>query len=118
MKAMTRDGLVFAINYVNVFERFGVTEYLSAFGLVVHPDYRGQGLGEEILKARTSLGKALGLKVTMTVFSTVEGQKCAEKAGMQVLAEIPYSIYKTEDGEEVYPISNPKALKLMAMRLD
>jgi GNAT superfamily N-acetyltransferase len=118
MKRLARDGMVFIANYVNIFERFGVTEYLSALGLVVHPDYRGQGLGEEILKARTNLGRALGLKVTMTFFTTVGGQKSAEKARMQVLAEIPYSIFKTEDGEEVYPVSNPKTLKIMAMRLD
>lgn len=118
MKAMARDGMAFVCNYVNIFQRYGVTECLSAFGLVVHPDYRGQGLGVEILKTRTSLGKALGLKVTMTFFTTVQGQKSAKKAGMQLLAELPYNIFKTEDGKEVYPIRNPKTLKIMAMRLD
>jgi GNAT superfamily N-acetyltransferase len=118
MKAMARDGMVFVCSYVNIFERYGVKEFLAAFGLVVHPDYRGQGLGVEILKTRTTLGKTLGLKVTMTFFTTVQGQKSAKKAGMQLLAELPYSIFKTEDGKEVYPISIPKTLKIMAMRLD
>jgi GNAT superfamily N-acetyltransferase len=118
MKAMARDGMQYAFNYVNIFERYGVTEFLAALGLVVHPDYRGQGLGAEILKTRTSLGKALGLKVTMTFFTTVEGQKCAEKVGMELLAELPYNMFKTEEGEEVYPINIPKTLKIMAMRLD
>ncbi|PNF19854.1 hypothetical protein B7P43_G12513 [Cryptotermes secundus] len=118
MKAMARDGMVFVCNYVNIFKLYGVTEFLGAFGLVVHPHYRGQGLGVEILRTRRSLGKALGLKVTMTFFSTVQGQKSAEKAGMQLLAQLPYSIFKTEDGKEVYPISVPKTLKIMAMRLD
>jgi GNAT superfamily N-acetyltransferase len=118
MKAMARDGMQYIFNYVNIFERYGVAEFLAAFGLVVHPDYRGQGLGVEILKTRTRLGKALGLKVTMTFFTTVQGQKSAEKAGMQLLAELPYSIFKTEDGREVYPIDIPKNVKIMAMRLD
>jgi GNAT superfamily N-acetyltransferase len=118
MKAMARDGMAYVCNCVDMFERYGVKEFLAAFGLVVHPDYRGQGLGVEILKTRTSLGKALGLNVTMTLFTTVQGQKTAKKAGMQVLAELPYSIFKTEDGKEVYAISNPKTFKIMAMRLD
>lgn len=118
MKRMARDGMVYVFNYVNIFERYGVTEFLAAFGLVVHPDYRRQGLGVEILKTRKILGKALGLKVTMTFFTTVEGQKSAKKAGMQLLAEIPYNSFKTEDGMEVYPISIPKTLMIMAMRLD
>jgi hypothetical protein len=54
----------------------------------------------------------------MTFFTTVQGQKSAKKAGMQLLAELPYNIFKTEDGKEVYPIRNPKTLKIMAMRLD
>ncbi|XP_069669114.1 arylalkylamine N-acetyltransferase-like 2 [Periplaneta americana] len=117
MKAMARDGMVYICGYVNIFQHYGVKEYLSAFGLIVHPDFRGQGLGTEILKARKDLCKALGLKVTMTFFTTVEGQKSAKKAGMDVLAEIPYEIFKTEDGEEVYPIINPKTAKVMAMRI-
>jgi GNAT superfamily N-acetyltransferase len=118
MKAMARDGMVFVCNYVNIFELYGVTEFLAAFGLLVHPDYRGQGLGVEIIKTRRILGKALGLKATMTFFTTVQGQKTASKAGMKLLAEIPYNVFKTKDGKHVYPISIPKSLRIMAMRLD
>ena len=117
MKRMVMDGMVYICNYVNVFEMYGVTEFLSAFGLYVHPDFRRQGLGTEILKARTNLGKALGLKVTMSFFSTHGGQNSAKKAGMELLAELPYSIFKTEDGKEVYTNMNPKTVKIMAKRL-
>lgn len=117
MRRMAMDGMVYICNYVNVFEKYCVTEFLSAFGLYVHPDFRGQGLGTEILKTRTNLGKALGLKVTMTFFTTHGGQKSAKKAGMELLAELPYAIFKTEDGKEVYTNMNPKTLKIMAMRL-
>jgi GNAT superfamily N-acetyltransferase len=117
MRRMAIDGMVYICNYVNIFEKYGVTEFLSAFGLYVHPDFRGQGLGTEILKARKQLGKALGLKVTMTFFTTKQGQRAAKKAGMELLAELPFDIFKTEDGKEVYHNMNPKTLKIMAMRL-
>jgi GNAT superfamily N-acetyltransferase len=117
MKRMAIDGIGYICNYVNIFEKYGVTEFLSAFGLYVHPDFRGQGLGTEILKTRTILGKALGLEVTMTFFSTHQGQRAAKKAGMELLAELPYDIFKTEDGKEVYPNMDPKTVQIMAMRL-
>lgn len=117
MKRMAMDGMVYICNYVNIFKKYSVTEFLSAFGLYVHPDFRGQGLGTEILKTRINLGKALGLKVTMTFFTTHQGQRAAQKAGMELVAEIPFDVFKTEDGKEVYPNMNPKTLKIMAMRL-
>ena len=118
MKRMVTDGMVYVGNYVNIFETYGVTEFLTAFGLYVHPDFRGQGLGTEILRTRKNLGKALGLKVTESFFTTNQGQRSAQKAGMELLAEIPYITFKTEDGKEVYTNMNPKTLKIMAMRLD
>jgi GNAT superfamily N-acetyltransferase len=117
MKRMVTDGFQYISNCVNMFELYGVTEFLSAFGLYVHPDFRGQGLGTEILRTRTNLGKALGLKVTMSFFTTTQGQRSAEKAGMKLLAEVPYAVFTTEDGKEVYTNMNPKTLKIMAMRL-
>lgn len=118
MKRMVTDGIQYISNYVNVFEKYGVTEFLSAFGLYVHPDFRGQGLGTEILRTRTNLGKALGLKITMSFFTTTQGQRSAEKAGLELLADIPYSVFKTEEGKEVYTNMNPKTMKIMAMRID
>lgn len=36
----------------DVFERYKVDEYLGDAGLSVCPDYRGLGIGHELLKAR------------------------------------------------------------------
>lgn len=38
-----------------VYERYGVDKYLYAIGLSVDPDYRGYGLGKDILKIRYDL---------------------------------------------------------------
>jgi ribosomal protein S18 acetylase RimI-like enzyme len=46
-------GAVFTcIELVDVFKMYGVTEYLSATGLSVSKEYRGQNIGAEILRAR------------------------------------------------------------------
>ena len=46
--------LIEALEYVNkkakVFERYGVDYYMCALGLSVAREYRGQGLGFEIIK--------------------------------------------------------------------
>jgi hypothetical protein len=36
---------------------------------------------------------------------------------MKLLAEVPYAVFTTEDGKEVYTNINPKTVKIMAMRL-
>ncbi|XP_025834969.1 uncharacterized protein LOC108733652 [Agrilus planipennis] len=72
------------------FDTLGVNEYLTAYGLLVLPEFRGQNLGLEILKAREPLCKAVGLKATVTMFTSIISQKLAERAGFKVLSEISY----------------------------
>ncbi|PSN30582.1 hypothetical protein C0J52_27350, partial [Blattella germanica] len=50
----------FALKYVNIFEIYGVDEYMSAFGLFVHPDFRDQGLAVHLLKPDFPWQKLLG----------------------------------------------------------
>lgn len=40
-----------------MYERYGVDKYLYAVGLSVDPEYRGYGLGKDILKVRYDLCK-------------------------------------------------------------
>uniref|UniRef100_R4FLD1 Putative acetyltransferase n=1 Tax=Rhodnius prolixus TaxID=13249 RepID=R4FLD1_RHOPR len=100
-RIIVRDILEYGSHIVDVFERYGVDEYMTAMGLCVDPMYRGQGLGLEILKARFDLGKAVGLKVTMTAFTGIASQIQAERAGFEVIAEIFYADFKDEDGNPV-----------------
>ncbi|XP_034827755.1 uncharacterized protein [Maniola hyperantus] len=75
---------------VDIFDKFGVDQYLNAYGLVVTPQWRGCGVGKEILLARIPLCKALGVKVTATVFTAAASQAVARKAGFQDLFQISY----------------------------
>lgn len=57
-KQVTEEGgkilqtLMFVKALVDPFKTLNITEYLDALGLYVLPEYRGDGLGFELLKAR------------------------------------------------------------------
>ncbi|XP_069669110.1 uncharacterized protein [Periplaneta americana] len=116
-KRVVRDLAEYGSNIVDVYERYGVNEYMTAMGLCVDPVFRGQGVGLELLKARFDLGKAVGLKATMTIFTGVASQKLAYKVGMEVLAEVFYDDLQ-EDGKPVYPNIKSKSMKIMAKRIE
>lgn len=103
---------------VNCFEHYNVPGYMYAFGLSVDPIYRGQGIGYELLKARFPLGKAVGIKLTATIFTAIESQVIAEKAGFETLSEVQYADFKDENGEVIFKGLKPKSAKLMAARIE
>lgn len=72
----------------NFFDVYKVEEYMSAFGLSVTREYRGRGIGQYILRARVPLGKAIGIEITNTVFTSTASQILAGKAGFQLDFEI------------------------------
>ncbi|CAB3254494.1 unnamed protein product [Arctia plantaginis] len=75
---------------VDIFSEYGVDKYLTAYGLVVDPQWRGCNVGKELLLARIPLCKALDIKVTATVFTAAASQTVAKKAGFEDLYEITY----------------------------
>lgn len=74
----------------DVFEHYQVDHYLSGFGLCVDKTYRGRGIATALLKARTSLLQALNLKVTSTIFTSIESQKAATSAGFEENCSVSY----------------------------
>uniref|UniRef100_A0A182PHW7 N-acetyltransferase domain-containing protein n=1 Tax=Anopheles epiroticus TaxID=199890 RepID=A0A182PHW7_9DIPT len=74
---------------VNLFERYGVDKYLTAYGLSVNTRYRGRGIATEILKARRPICRAFGLRLTSTNFTAIGSQKPAAKIGFQTDLEMP-----------------------------
>ncbi|XP_058839032.1 uncharacterized protein LOC131694575 [Topomyia yanbarensis] len=68
----------------NLFERYPqMDQFLSAWGLSVHPEFRGCGLSTEILRARIPLCRAMGLRLSATVFSHAGSQIPAAKVGFR-----------------------------------
>ena len=105
-----------ALKDVDICELFGVDKYMSAFGLLVHPDFRGQGLSEQLIKARFPLGRALGLKATMTFFSPAAAQRASEKAGMRMYKEALYDDYIV-DGKAIFSNPGTRSLKVMVAEM-
>lgn len=98
-----------------VFSRFGVSRCLYALGLVVAPAHRAQGLGEQLLRARWDLGRALGIKVSATMFTGPASQKLARRVGFQPLVEAPYADLPNP---AFHAITGSRSMIFMAAGLD
>ncbi|XP_011877643.1 PREDICTED: uncharacterized protein LOC105567398 [Vollenhovia emeryi] len=100
-----------------VYERYGVDKYLYAIGLSVDPDYRGYGLGKDILKLRNLIGPFYGVPATATAFTSIISQKSAAGAGFEEFLTQNFSELLDKNGKEYFPGINSKAFKIMGKRL-
>lgn len=103
---------------VNIFAKYNVDKYLSAFGLSISPKYRGRGIAKYILKARAPLCKAIGVKLTSTVFTAIASQKPAESADFVVDYEIAYEELSKLGPTYHFPGIPQKFIKLMSLPID
>ena len=74
-------------NKFDIFESYKVDKYMYAYGLSVHKNYRGRGIATKILEARINLGRAIGVEITSTLFTTIASQVPADKVGFEVNVE-------------------------------
>lgn len=77
-----------AMDYIgskfDVFDFYKVDKYMYAYGLSVDPKYRGRGIASKILEARIPLGKAVGVDISLTLFTTIASQIPAERIGFEL----------------------------------
>lgn len=52
------------------------------------------------------------------MFTAIESQKIAEKAGFETIYERDYSTYKDEQGNALFNGISPKSVKLMAAKIE
>lgn len=71
-------------NDLNEFKHYGVDKYLTAAGLSVAKQYRGRGIGVQLLKTREPFCKEFGIKLTLNRFSSNYSNACADKAGFKL----------------------------------
>ncbi|XP_071631320.1 uncharacterized protein [Temnothorax longispinosus] len=100
-----------------VYERYGVDKYLYAIGLSVDPDYRGYGLGKDILKIRDLIGPMYGVPATSTAFTSIISQKSAAGAGFEEFSKKNFTDLVDKNGKEYFPGINSKEFKIMGKRL-
>ncbi|KAJ9592630.1 hypothetical protein L9F63_015703, partial [Diploptera punctata] len=88
--------MVQTLEYMNekakVFEKYDVDHYIARF----------------------ELGRAVGLPLTVTLFSPPSTQWMGGQCGMETLVELDYEDYKDEEGRVVFPGMPHKSMKLMA----
>lgn len=123
-----------------VYEKYGVDRYIGAFGLSVHPSYRGAALGGHLLRTRliyvsksiitfsspiilnifrcrVAIGREYKIPVTSTIFSSPIAQKLAERCGFETLIEQKYEDMVDEKGSPLFPGIESESAKIMARRL-
>ncbi|XP_053681237.1 uncharacterized protein LOC128732100 [Anopheles nili] len=100
---------------VNLFERYSVDKYLTAYGLSVNSRYRGRGIATEILKARVPICRAFNLRLTSTNFTAIGSQIPAAKIGFETDLEMPYDQFVTINPEYTFHGIKSKSLKLMSL---
>uniref|UniRef100_A0A8D8V4C7 N-acetyltransferase domain-containing protein n=2 Tax=Cacopsylla melanoneura TaxID=428564 RepID=A0A8D8V4C7_9HEMI len=91
-------------------------QHLQDWGLCVDPQYRGWGVGEEILRTGNDLGAHIGVQTIITVFTVINSQVMAHRMGYSVLNQFKYKEYKDEDGNLAFPgVENTEFIKLMIL---
>ena len=68
-----------------------VQNYLAERGLLVFPEWRGFGIGKELLLCWPMVCKSLGLKLGYGSFTSRFSQAAAESAGLVEVNSIPYT---------------------------
>ncbi|XP_055585458.1 uncharacterized protein LOC129738299 isoform X2 [Uranotaenia lowii] len=112
------DAVLYITEQSKVFERFDVTEYLTAMGLSVSPRYRGRGIATEILRARVPLAQAVGVKLTSTVFTAIGSQIPAAKVGFVETFVMDYDKLAELDPRFTFPGIQSKSCKSMSLRIE
>ncbi|XP_050087348.1 uncharacterized protein LOC126572239 [Anopheles aquasalis] len=101
-----------------LYKRYGVDKYLTAYGLSVNTRFRGLGIATEILKARVPICRAFGLKLTNTTFTAIGSQKAAAKAGFKTDVEMPCNEFVKVNPKYTLDGIKSKSLKLMSLVID
>ncbi|XP_058116749.1 uncharacterized protein LOC131288503 [Anopheles ziemanni] len=102
----------------NLFERYNVDNYLTAYGLSVNSRYRGRGIATEILKARVPICKAFGLRLTSTNFTAIGSQVPAAKVGFKTDLEMRYDEFVKVDPSYTFDGIKGTSIKLMSLVIE
>ena len=90
---------------------------MCAAGLYVDKKFRNRGIAVEMLKARSKIGKAIGIQVSSNVFSSLGAQKAAAKVGFEESFSIKYSEIPKLTADGHYPNIKDEYLKIMSKKL-
>ncbi|XP_053607958.1 uncharacterized protein LOC128673841 [Plodia interpunctella] len=72
----------------NIGKTYTVDKWYSGLGIVVHPDYRGLGVGSALVRSRRHICKELGVPLTTAWMTSLGTQKAAARDGWETPFEI------------------------------
>lgn len=97
---------------------YATNKYLTDYGLVIGRDFRQRGIAGELLKARITLTKMLGVEVTSSLFTATASQKAAEKAGYKVAFDYNFSELGKNFPKFDFSKAEAKSAKIMDKYVD
>ncbi|XP_052866387.1 uncharacterized protein LOC128272593 [Anopheles cruzii] len=103
---------------VNLYEKYGVDKYLTAYGLSINSRYRGRGIATELLRARVPICRAYGLRLTSTNFTAIGSQIPAAKVGFQTDLEMQCNEFVKINPAYTLDGIKSKSFKQMSMVID
>ncbi|KAJ6642358.1 hypothetical protein Bhyg_07306 [Pseudolycoriella hygida] len=75
---------------IDLFSKYDVDKILGSVALAIDPDYTKRGIAKEILMARIPIGKAFGIRLTVSGFSSKYAIYIAQKLGYTFEQKITY----------------------------
>ena len=108
----------YVLNQADIFDCYKVDQIALTTGLAVIKKCRSRGIATRILKARASVLRRIGLKVTTSVFSTIGGQKAARAAGYLENYAIPFDDLNTLFPEMDFGFVSGNSCRVMSFHID
>lgn len=108
----------YIVEQCNVYEKYNTDCTIFGWGLSVSKKYRGRKIASEILRARIPLCKAIGVKLSTTIFTNIISQKCAEGVGFKEDFVITYDdLFEINSGWD-FRNESTKFCKTMSLCID
>ncbi|EDW48575.1 GM21943 [Drosophila sechellia] len=90
----------------NIFERYGVSSYLSLLAISVHPSMRQRRILVILSRCLFTLGRSRGHTLFITSGTNHYSSRSAMKAECECIHALAYADYKDDQGRPIY---NPPA---------
>lgn len=98
-------------------DNYNVDRFMYAVGLCVDKKLRGRGIATEILKARATLMREIGVELTSSIFSTVGAQKAAKAAGYDENYAIEYEKFQEKFPGMNFSHAYKTSCKILSMKV-
>lgn len=101
----------------NPLEYFRTNAYLYDWGISVASNFRGLGVGFQLMDSIKWLAKAVNISLVVIRCNCLEAQISAEKMGCKKYRELRYSDCKDENGETVCLVEGTESISIHALTL-